>query len=171
MWIREQRDNVYGSCLALDREVLPKALWHQRPEKDEKLVFPVDDEETLFRFNAFDDGGGDVRDVHFERIALAIGQKIRVNEAGSYIGEGHRALSHHGKLLQSVLVGVLKRLSYERDKDVIAWCHLDGVTHGHSDGRHFARQQPARRSDGYSGWHSYAGFSLGPKVVGVALSV
>lgn len=122
VWSRltEQQRIFHSWDLTLDREVLPKALWHQRPEKDEKLVFPVDDEETLFRFNAFDDGGGDVRDVHFERIALAIGQKIRVNEVGFHVGEGHRALSHHGKLLQSVLVGVLKRLSYERDKDVVA---------------------------------------------------
>ena len=80
--------------LALDRKVLPKKLRHQTPEKDQELVFPVDDEDTLFRFNAFDDGGGDVRDVHFQRIALAVGQQIRVNEAGSHVGKNHRAVPH-----------------------------------------------------------------------------
>lgn len=84
MWIREQRDNVYGSRLALDREELPKTLRHQTPEKDEELVFPVDDQNAFFRFNAFDNGGGDVRDVHLERIALAVGQQIRVNEPRSH---------------------------------------------------------------------------------------
>ena len=54
---------------------------------------------------------------------------------------------------------------------VVAWCYLGGIAHRHSDGRHFARQQLARRSDGYSGRHSNAGFRPGPKVVGVALSV
>ena len=80
MWIREQRDNVYGSCLALDWEVLPKTLRQQTPEKDEELVFPVNDQNAFFRFNAFDNGGGDIRDVHLERIALAVG----VNEPRSH---------------------------------------------------------------------------------------
>lgn len=31
--------------LALDREELPKTLRHQTPEKDEELVFPVNDHE------------------------------------------------------------------------------------------------------------------------------
>lgn len=64
----------------------------------------------FFRFNALDDGGGDARDVHLERKALAFGQKIRVNEAGSCIGEGYRALLHHGQLFQSIQIGVLKGL-------------------------------------------------------------
>lgn len=84
MWIREQRDNVYGSCLALDWEVLPKTLRQQTPEKDEELVFPVNDQNAFFRFNAFDNRGGDIRDVHLERIALAVGQQIRVNEPRSH---------------------------------------------------------------------------------------